>query len=370
MTRPRILVTSAGGKTGLPTALQLLERGYPVRAFLRRRDRRATILKDAGAEVYIGNQYSLADMRAAMRDVQRAYHCAPTAANGLHFGTVFAIAAAENRVEHVVSLGQWLAHPDHPSMATREVWMNDEVLTLLPETTLTINNVGWFADNYFMVLEPAVQLGVLPMPLGDGSLPKDAPPSSEDIAAVSVGALTDPGSHAGKTYRPTGPDVLSPNDIAAAIGAASGRTVRYRNISERLFLKALRALKPPMYSEAVLTQLRYYVQDYQRGAFAVGGPSDAVRVVGGREPEAFSSIARRTVTSRPEGARSVMAGIRALANFARILLTPAPDAPSIERRRDHVLLDAPRFSQESEIWRDSHRGVAASPPAPSPQQAA
>ena len=65
-----------------------------------------------------------------MDDVQRAYHCAPAAPNVLHFGTVFAIAAQEAKLEHVVMLGQWLSHKDHPSVATREVWLNEEVLRL------------------------------------------------------------------------------------------------------------------------------------------------------------------------------------------------------------------------------------------------
>ena len=105
MPNPKILVTSAAGKTGLPTALQLLERHYPVRAFVHRDDHRARRLKDAGAELFIGDQYALSDMRRAMQGVQRAYHCAPTAPNALHFGSVFAIAAEENKVEHVVTLG-------------------------------------------------------------------------------------------------------------------------------------------------------------------------------------------------------------------------------------------------------------------------
>jgi len=88
--KPRILVTSAAGNTGLPTTLQLLDKGYPVRAMVRRDDHRAQWLKDAGAEVVVGDQYSVADMRRAMDGVQRAYHCAPTAPNGLHFGTVLA----------------------------------------------------------------------------------------------------------------------------------------------------------------------------------------------------------------------------------------------------------------------------------------
>ena len=76
-TQPKVLVTSAGGKTGLQTALQLREKDFPVRAFVRRHDRRSVTLERAGAEVFVGDQYSLVDMRAAMQGVQRAYQCAP-----------------------------------------------------------------------------------------------------------------------------------------------------------------------------------------------------------------------------------------------------------------------------------------------------
>jgi len=352
--KPKTLITSAGGKTGLPTALQLLERGYPVRAFLRRDDRRALRLREAGAEIFVGDQYALADMRRAMQGVQRAYHCEPTAPNGLHFGAVFAVAARENRIEHVVSLGQWLADPHHSSLFTREVWLNDAMLDMIPDCSVTRINVGWFADNYFMVLEPAAQLGLLTMPLGDGSVKKNAPPSNEDIAAVSAGALMDPATHAGKTYRPTGPDLMSPDEIAETPSKVLGRRVRYRDISEAMFLKALAALRPANFSEAAMTQLRLYTEEYRRGTFAVGGPTDAVERVGGRPPEPFEAIARRVTAQRPEAVRSLRNRVTALANFARILVTVKPDVDAIEQRRGHVTLKAPVFAQDSGEWRLGH----------------
>lgn len=356
--KPKILVTSAAGKTGLQTTLQLLEKGYPVRAFVRRDDHRTRRLKSAGAELFLGDQFALADMRRAMKGIQRAYHCAPTAPNGLHFGAVFAIAAQENGVEHVVTLSQWLSHSDHPSVYTREVWLNDAILKLLPDTTVTVNNVGWFADNYFMVLEPAAQLGLLTMPLGDGDVKGNAPPSTEDIAAVSVGALIDPATHAGKIYRPTGPALLSPNDIAAVLGTVLGRKVKYQNISESMFLKALTALQPPGFTEATLTQLRLYTEEYRRGAFAVSAPTNAVQVVSGREPEDFETIARRYAASRPEAMQTPANKLRAMRNFIRILATAKPDPDRIEKQLNHVLLKTPTFVGESAEWRRYHQSGA------------
>ena len=349
--KPKILVTSAAGSTGIPTALQLLEKGYPVRAFVRSRDHRATRLEDAGAEIFVGDQYSIADMRRAMDDVQRAYHCAPAAPNVLHFGTVFAIAAREAKLEHVVMLGQWLASAAHPSVGTREVWLNEEVLELLPDTTLTVINVGWFAENYFWVLEPIAQLGIMPMPLGDGNVKKNSPPSNEDIAAVTVASLIDPVAHAGKVYRPTGPELLSPNEIAAIMGKALGRKVRYQDISEAMLL---RALKVQGFPEMMPTQLRLYADEYRRGAFAVNAPTNVVREVTGKEPEDFETITRRIVATRPEAAQNVGNKLKAISNFLKILLTAKVDPDAIERRRDHVLLKSATFARDSEAWRKKH----------------
>lgn len=103
-TKPKILVTSAAGKTGLAVSMQLMEQSIPVRAFVRRSDARSRALASAGAVVFQGDQYSITDMRRAMMGVQRAYQCAPTAPNGLHFNAVFTAAAHEAGLEHVVTL--------------------------------------------------------------------------------------------------------------------------------------------------------------------------------------------------------------------------------------------------------------------------
>lgn len=353
--RPRILVTSAAGKTGLPTALQLREKGFPVRAFVRRLDHRSEALERAGAEIFVGNQYSLTDMRAAMQGIQRAYQCAPTAPNGLHFNAVFTAAAYEAGIGHAVVLSQWLSSVDHLSLFTREVFINDVLIKMRPEMTVTTINVGWFADNYLMVLDMAAHLGLFTMPLGHGSIKKNAPPSNEDIASVAVAALIDPDTHAGKTYRPTGPDLLSPDEIAAAMGRALGRRVGYQDVSEKMMLKALKALPPSNYSEAAVSQLKIYADEYRRGAFAVNAPTRDVEEVGGRTAETFESIVRRCVAERPDLAPSLGRTVRAVGSFIKILLTRAPNLQAIEAGKDFVLLDAPAFCLEDPDWRDTHQ---------------
>lgn len=353
--KPKILVTSASGKTGLPTALQLREKGFPVRAFVRRLDHRSDMLDRAGAEVFVGNLYSLCDMRAAMKGVQRAYQCAPTAPNGLHFNAIFTAASYEAGIEHVVTLSQWLSGAEHPSLFTREVFLSDILIRMRPEMTVTTVNVGWFADNYLMVLDMAAHLGIFPMPLGDGNVKKNAPPSNEDIASVVVGALIDPATHAGKTYRPTGPELISPNEIAAAMASVLGRKVKYQDVSERMMLKSLKALPPSNYSEAAVSQLKIYVDEYRRGAFAVNAPSECVESVGGRRPESFESIVRRYVAERPDLAPNLGRKLKAVGGFLKILATRPPSVKAIETNKDFVVLEAPKFCQDDADWCDAHQ---------------
>lgn len=352
--RPKILVTSATGKTGVPTVLQLLEKGFPVRAFVRKLDHRSERLERAGAEIFVGNQYSITDMRAAMAGVRRAYQCAPTAPNTIQFNAIFTAAAFEAGLEHVVTLSQWVSSADHPSQTTREDYISNILIKMRPEMSVTTVSVGWFAENYLMGIEAALHMGVLSMPLGDGDEKKNAPPSNEDIARVVVGALIDPATHAGKTYRPTGPELMSPNDIAAAMGRALGRQVKYQDASPKLTLKAVKATNPPNYSVVFLEALNYYADEYRRGAFAVNAPTRDVEIVGGRTPENFETITRRYIAERPDLKPSLAGKIKAIGDFMKILVTRAPDVTTIEAEKDFVRLLAPTFCMDDATWRNSH----------------
>ena len=90
--KPRILVTSAAGRTASPAVLELLNKGFPVRAFVRRDDARAEGLRKAGAEVFVGSLFDPRDLRRSLIDVQRAYYCPPMGPNLLHGAMLFALA--------------------------------------------------------------------------------------------------------------------------------------------------------------------------------------------------------------------------------------------------------------------------------------
>src|SRR5262252_3376922 len=223
MIKPRILVTGATGKTGSVVVSELLKAGYPVRALVHREDGRSAQLKAQGAELAVADMSDVERVADALNDVQRAYYCPPFDPYMIQGAAAFALAAREARLEHIVGLTQWLASPSHPSLMTRQHWLVDRLFAMTPGVAHTIVRPGIFADAYLATIGSAVHLGVFPWIFGNS---RNAPPSNEDIARVSVAALMDPTRHAGKSYRPTGPELLDAAGMANAIGWAVGRSLR------------------------------------------------------------------------------------------------------------------------------------------------
>ncbi|MFJ9370704.1 NAD(P)H-binding protein [Nocardia sp. NPDC101769] len=348
MSKPTILVTAASGKTGTATTFQLLARGYPVRAMVHREDARSTRLREAGADVRVGSLEDLSDLTANLTGVQRAYFCPPLEPGTLRRATLFATAAQSAHLEIVVALSQWVADPLHPAVHAREKWLSNQVLQSISKADLVVVNPGWFADNYLAGLEAAAQFGLLAMPLGEG---RNAPPSNEDIARVIVGALTDPAPHIGNTYRPTGPRLLAPDEIAASFSLALDRTVEYRDAPLPLFLKVAKSLG---FSDFVISQLYWFLQDYRSNAFGVGAPTDAVLGVGGSPPEPFDQIVRRYARSSPVTARTATAKLRAAAHLVHAALTRAPNLDALARQGINPPVDHSALAVHSPIWLNSH----------------
>lgn len=320
MNKPRILVMTAAGKTGMPIALQLLSEGFPVTAFVRKEDTRSELLKSKGADIVAGSITDINDMRKAMAGARRAYFCVPNEEGNLKAAATFTAVAAQQRLESLVAMSQWLSNPNHPALHTREVWLADQLLALLPETAVTFINPGFFADNEMQLLPFVAQFGRLTLPYGSGL---NAPPSNEDMARVAAEILARPQGHAGKTYRPTGPKLLSPQEIAATFAKVLGRKVSYINIPIGMFAKVLKGRGMSNYSIAMYQQ---YAIDYQKNAFAITAPTDVVRTITGREPEDFETIARRYVSNTPGTERRFVTQFKLMLLMIISLLRPAPRA--------------------------------------------
>ena len=346
MTKPKILVTGATGRTGSLVVTELRKAGYPVRAMVRREDGRSARLRAEGAEIAVAETSDFERVAQALEGVQRAYYCPPIDPYMIQGAAAFAVAARAARLEHIVGLTQWLASPSHPSLMTRQHWLADQLFAI-PGVAQTIVNPGYFAEVYLMPMGLAAHLGVFPWMYGDS---RNAPPSNEDIARVAAMALMDPARHAGKTYRPTGPVLLGADEMAKAIGRAVGRPVRAVPTPYWLFVKSARASGYPM---DVLSNVRYYIEDHKRGAFELGAPTSDVLEVTGRPAEDFETIARR-YAAQPRNQRTLGNRLRELAQFLVAPFRPGYDFRRYDRELRRPFPSNPQFAPQSAVWRREH----------------
>ena len=347
MTKPRIIVTGATGKTGSVVTTELLKAGYPVRAMVHREDGRSAQLKAQGAEIAVADISDVERVADALKDVQRAYYCPPYDPYMIQGAVAFAVAAREARLEHVVSLTQWLASPSHPSLSTRQTWLVDRLFSMTPGVGHTVVNPGFFADAYLVTIGLAANLGVFPWMYGNS---RNAPPSNEDIGRVAAAVLMDPAQHAGKSYRPTGPELLGAEDMAKAIDRAVGRSVRVVPTPIWLFMKTAGMAGMPI---ELMSNVRYYIEDHTRGAFEVGAPNTDVLDVTGRPAEDFETIARRYATL-PGNQRTFSNWLRRVAQFLITPLSPGFNFDRYDRELRRPFPSVPQFAPDSTVWRREH----------------
>ena len=352
MNKEKVLITAANSHTGFTAAKELLELGFPVRAFVRDPSKqRAKELERLGAEIFVGNMNDVRDVRKSMAGIKRAYLCQPYAPYSLFTGMTFAVAAEDMKLEHVVSLTQWFSSNAHPSLTTREHWLTDRIVMMSPTVKYTIINPSWaFPFVYFLSLELIAQMGIMP------DMGKNALPSNEDMGAVAAHILKDPAKHAGKTYRPTGPKLLSTQDMADIIGKILGRKVVAQKMSAHMFRKAVKAAGLPIHT---YSQLPYYNEEAFNGTMEVSAPTSVVKDIVGRDPEDFETIARRYIAESSVATPSVVNKLRALKNFVKVMLTHIPDLDTYHRTQGHPTLNNPEFSYQNEEWRAEHEAAAA-----------
>ena len=348
MAQPTILVTGATGKTGSAVVDQLLAKGYPVRAAVRTRDARSEELQRRGAEVVVADVFDPDQMHEALRGVQRAYFLPPFHPYSIQSAIVFAIAARQSKLESVVQLSQWLSHRAHPALMTRQTWLMDQMFALLPGISHTIINPGMFADNFLRVIDFAALLGFYPILTGDSQC---APVSNEDIARTAVAVLENPDRHAGMTYRPTGPTLLSGKDMSAIIATVVRHPVLPLKLPFWMFRKVAQQQQIDPFE---VSSWRYYVEDNRNGGFSFeGGVTTVLEDLTGRPAESFETTARR-YAAMPFARQTLGNRLKAFLNFNLTPFYPGYNLTRIDRQLGIPMPPNLSFSIEDERWRREH----------------
>lgn len=348
MTHPTILVTGATGKTGGAVARQLLAEGWPVRALVHAEDARSEALRRSGADVVVADMFDARQLKEALRGVQRAYYVT-LFKPGLHRAAeAFAEAADETGLQTLVQLSQWLSHPTHPAIQTRETWQADQTFAALRATDHIVVNPGMFADNFLRVIDFASLLCVYPVLTG---MSASAPVANEDIARVVVALLQNPEGHAGRRYRPTGPRLVTGREMAQAVAQAVGHAVVPVDLPMWMFRKAARMSGADVHE---VYNYGHYMEEHRRGTFSMaGGVTDVVERLTGAPAESFETTAAR-YAALPFAKQTLGNRLKAFLRFNVLPLYPAHDLAAHERRAGIAIQEQATLAIDSPSWTKIH----------------
>lgn len=349
MTKPLILVTGSTGKTGAALVTELRRNDWPVRALVSREDARSAALKKLGAETVVADMYDPEQLYAAAKGTQRAYYLPLMRPYMIQAANAFAVAAREAALESILQMSQWTSSASHPAALTRQTWLIDRIFSMIPGVAHTIFNPGMFADNFLRVMDFPALLGIFPVLMGDSKCP---PISNEDMAKCAAAILMgDPAKHAGKSYHPTGPELLSGKDMARIIAKVVGHGVIPVNLPLWMFRKVTRMQKIDPYQIAVLIQ---YVEDNKQGTFSYkGGVTEVMQELTGGPAESFETTARR-YAALPFAQQTLGNRLKAFLSFNVTPFYPAYDIEGYERKLE---LPVPRkllYCMEDDRWKSAH----------------
>ncbi|MGW0998817.1 NmrA/HSCARG family protein [Streptomyces sp. NPDC002520] len=225
-----ILVLAATGGQGGAVTDALLGHGARVRALVRDPARSAAReLADLGVDVVAGSLSDRGSLAAAMSGVTAVFAYTTPFEAGIEAevaqGRAILSAAAETRVPHLVfssvaGADQQTGVPHFESKARIEAEL------VSGDVPYTILGPTYFFDNALGGAERIVD-GILDMPLpADRPLQQLARP---DLGAFAAEVLLDPRPYVGQRIELAG-DAPTPTEMAAALGAGLGRTVRYEYV--------------------------------------------------------------------------------------------------------------------------------------------
>jgi uncharacterized protein YbjT (DUF2867 family) len=216
-----ILITTAG-KVGSEAARLLGERRVPVRVLVRNLEKVAP-LAQAGVEVLKGDLENPATIDAAMRGVSTVVLVSP-AVPAQELNVIDCAVRAGAR--HVVKITS-KASLDSPIARRRgQAQIENGLIASGLGYTLLRNNA--YMQNFLMMAPGIAKASSFGTSTGDGRI---GHVDARDVAAVAAEIAASPAAHAGKTYWPTGPEVLSCREVAAVLTRVLGREITFHPLT-------------------------------------------------------------------------------------------------------------------------------------------
>ena len=299
MIHPVLVTGAAGGmqgSTGRQVASLLMEHGIPVRAFVHKLDSRSDDLRKQGAEMVEGDLLNPASVKAAMRNVKRAYFTYPVADGLLESAAIFAAAARDAGLELVVNNSQFQGRPgdpsfrdlqDAPSFRNLQHRLADRIFDWAQVGAVHLQAPPYYENVRALVSRSVAEQSTVFLPWGDDTTVIPLA-SAEDVSRVAATLLANPGAPPRSVYALVSatPTV---KEITEALGRAIGRPVRYVAITDEQWANAVKQWINPH----ALDHLTHLWQYFRRGErTGTVQPTDAIREVTGRNPLALEDFFR------------------------------------------------------------------------------
>ena len=201
----------------------------------------------------------------------------------LEVQSTFIDAAKKAGVAHVVKLSGIMPERDS---AFRFARMHGDAELHLEQSGMAYTHLraGEFMPAYFRQAPSIAATGTFMLPMADARI---ASIDIGDLAEVAALTLTGSG-HEGKIYHLTGPEALTMTEVAECLSTATGRAVRYVNISPAEHKAANLSRGMPPYLADGLVEL---YAERRNGKEATVYPDTAKLL--GRRPVSFGEFAER-----------------------------------------------------------------------------
>ncbi|GAA1214620.1 NmrA family NAD(P)-binding protein [Pseudonocardia alaniniphila] len=229
--KPRILVTGATGRvggTGRHVTAELLSRGIPVRAMVRRLDERSEELLGMGVEIAIGDLADYPSILAALEGIEAAYFSYPVRAGITEAAGLFAAAGHEQGLQRIVDLSLDAAFPASRSPQGRAQWVTERIFEWAGYGGTHLRVAAFFMENLLSLHGSQIrELGQIRNSFGDFEPSWIA---ASDVGAMAATLLADPGVVTDRTTVVGAAERASHAAIAGIISKATGRPVHYQPI--------------------------------------------------------------------------------------------------------------------------------------------
>jgi uncharacterized protein YbjT (DUF2867 family) len=217
-----MILISTAGKVGAEAGRLLAARGEPVRVLVRD-PAKATALAQAGIEIAIGDLAIPATIDAAMHGVS-AVVLVSLAVPAQELNVV--TSAVDAGVDHVVKITS-KASADSPIGRRRnQTEIENGLIASGLGYTLLRNNA--YMQNFLMMAPGIAATSSFSTATGDGRVGHI---DARDVAAVAAEIAASPAPHAGKTYWPTGPEVLTGTEVAGVLSKVLSRPITFHPIT-------------------------------------------------------------------------------------------------------------------------------------------